>query len=256
MNIVKHQIKIMSYNIWFVSYRHDERLNSLISNIRLHDPDILCLQEVLSEDVNFIQSSLAQLNFQHVYPSQLTTRYGCMTFSKLPILNATQSIPLPTEMGRRLLLTKIKVCTGSVIVGNTHFESEFGIVNKTKWSQYCVASKTVDLLHKKYGNIVLCADTNATVHDETHITSNFGSFNDCWAVGGSDMTKCYTYDINTNKHLRDRRTNFTNRLDRIYYKSAGSLEYVDFDMPPPIPHLLAPSDHHPICSTFSIRCIE
>lgn len=231
-------MKILSYNIWFNEYKKFERLDSLISLIAQLEPDILCFQEVTQDIFTILESTL--LCYNNVYPLKSFANYGCIIFSKIKFekIETLDFSPF-TQMGRELQFVKIKYNDKNIIIGNSHFESEFKKYNFNKINQFKRCYNFLNNLYNQNDAIILCADTN--ISNESDESNFFSDWNDCWEIN-SDEEKKYTYDYKTNNNLKDRKIKLRSRIDRIVFK--GDIEIINFDLIKGITGLIEPSDHH------------
>lgn len=244
----KQELKILSYNIWFDEYERSNRLSSLFQVITNENPDIVCLQEILSTQYDEIKENIS---YKYAFPDKINNGYGCAIFSKFPIVKS-KALKLPSNMNRMLLLVQI----GQVIVANVHFESEFNnICNNTKLQQYHYVSTLLTKLYNTYNNVIMCADTNLMKVDECTYNKYFEHFTDAWSIMKVKYHE-YTYDFLTNKHLQMRNLKFRSRIDRMLFKGKHTLELVNFKLLTCKNYKIQPSDHHGIMSTFSVTYVD
>ena len=256
--LYKKNLSVMSYNIWFSEYERNERLKSLIYIVNKENPDVLCLQEVLSNEYEKLK---LKLNYDYYFPNSIEEgTYGCVIFSKYNIVKS-KIIKLPSKMDRNLLISQINInfkCGDvdefeKMVITNTHFESEFSTTsNPTKEQQYKFVSAILNKLFKDYGNVILCSDTNVTKIENEFFNKVFIGMGDAWIDTGSDQNNEYTYDNVTNKNLKFRNIVLRSRIDKILYKNKGSTKPINFKLITGIENMIQPSDHHGILSTFEI----
>lgn len=104
------KIKILSQNVWCVfgvgGSQRRKRLKLLIKNIKIDNPDIVCLQEmhllglgflILCGDYLFVKKELIKLGYIYHNDPKLSTPYfgsssGCVIFSKFPIINSSSNV--------------------------------------------------------------------------------------------------------------------------------------------------------------------
>jgi len=251
-------VKIMSYNIWFDNTNRLERLESLIASITVHDPDIICLQEVIPDVYKALKKILKEYKF--TFPNKLETSYGCVIMSKHMIIESMEYEYTNTKMDRSLLVTKILVpCIESdggmlmkeIIVGNTHFESLFRtkIKNTVKLEQYREAESVLDAFYDDNRNVIFCADTNLLATEESEFFSS--SWKDAWQLKGNKDEQ-YTYDSFKNTNLCGRQIGkYKSRLDRILFKGSN-IELLDYSMIQGINDMIELSDHFGITGTFNL----
>src|ERR1700744_470837 len=156
-------IKIMSYNIWFSEFFRIERMISLVENINHYNPDIICMQEVISTVYDKLIFHL--VHYKYHYPKDVNNSYNCVIFSKYPIIECENVLYNNTFMGRSLLTTVIRILLENneyrnIVVATSHFESVFNKVNPIKIEQFYKAKAVLEKMHKKYESVILCADTN------------------------------------------------------------------------------------------------
>jgi endonuclease/exonuclease/phosphatase family metal-dependent hydrolase len=256
--LYKKKISVMSYNIWFSEYEREKRLKSLIYTINKENPDVVCLQEVLTNEYAQLKSSL---KYENYFPSVIDEgTYGCVIFSKFKI-NKSKQIKLPSNMNRNLLICDVNLtfdCNGTeentkIIIANTHFESEFAQSDNTiKIGQYTYVSAILNKLFLDHGNIILCADTNVIKSEYENFDRIFSKMNDAWRDTGSDSKKEYTYDNITNKNLKHRKIDLRSRIDRILYRSKDSMNIEEFKLITGEKDLIQPSDHHGTMAIFNV----
>lgn len=252
------QLKIMSYNLWFDKYMRNKRLNALIDLIEYHEPDVICLQEVISDTYVILQKYLEGKWF----PGELKYKYGCVIFSKYPIIESS-NIEMTSNMGRSLTICTLDLTStiynfkdepndiSKIVIVNSHFESEFGINNVNKLIQFEITAKLMNEIYENTKTpVILCADTNVTEYDSNKFDSSFIKLNDSWIMNGKNKNKEYTYDGNTNKNLKLRNINIRSRIDRILYSKDDTLNLLDYELI--MDDDIEPSDHYGIMSTFDI----
>ena len=257
---------VASYNIWFDKTLCLERALSLIESINLLNPDVICLQEVRPEIYDILVEFL--IEYKYYFPKKLKKTYGCVTFSKHPIIKCLDYSYSNSQMGRSLIITKIDYTYHTIlensdneinkkieiVVANTHFESLFkkNIENKTKLEQYKNARVVLDSLHAEYRNVVLCSDTNVMKNEEVLFDLQFknNSWIDAWEVKGTELNK-YTYNSENNVYLQIQQSKFKSRLDRILYKIDNCI-IDNFDIIVKNNEVVEISDHYGIYAKFVI----
>jgi endonuclease/exonuclease/phosphatase family metal-dependent hydrolase len=224
-------LRIISFNTCFNPCDRNQRLISLCHYIRSHNPDIICLQELVSTTFENLKSCLG---YNHYFPENISRGYGSAIISKIPFKDTyTVSLPTSMNMNRSLLVANL---SGGPYVLNTHFESEFNQFNQTKISQYNIVAQHMKNL-RSYG-AVLCTDTNIMKHEEKKFNTIFKTCNDAWKTSGSAPQLEYTCrDLNL-------------RLDRIIY-TPNRLKLNKFYLLDRTPdRMIHPSDHYGIMADF------
>lgn len=256
--------KVLSYNIWFEEHERLGRLESLMATIAESNPDVVCMQEVIPDIYEILKLKLVQ--YPHFFPENLDHRYGSVTMSKYPMENCIDKKFMGSRMGRSLIITTINVPTYSntdtvpssvvcnitpIVVGNTHFESEFQRKesNNEKLYQYAHVQSTLESLHDINKNVIFCSDTNLLPHEDSLFFSD-DAWKDTWKEKGS-VSEQFTYDYFTNENLRIKNVGkFRSRLDRILYRN-DNLKVTKFSVIKGILGMTPPSDHHGVEATFA-----
>jgi tyrosyl-DNA phosphodiesterase 2 len=253
--ILNNNFKVISYNIWFDNFKLDQRLYSLIENIKAHMPDIVCMQEVLPNKYDMLKTELFQM-LPYSYPSSISTRYGCAIFSKHPF-TASKTIMLPSNMSRHVIITRVDVNNLPIVIVNTHFESIFEQHNQLKLDQFKIVSKIMEDIQANGRNVILCSDTNVVDNENFHFNNTFGKFTDSWIHNGENFNDEFTYDHKTNTNLQQRSIKISSRLDRILFSKNIQLQLKPngFSLITGLIGHIQPSDHHGVCATFEIKSI-
>ena len=228
-----NEFSILSFNVWFDEYGECERTASLLACIYKNNPDIICLQEIRPHIYEKLIKNLKK--YQYHYPRNVTHNYGCVILSKYKI---TKYVTVPfkhTLMGRNLTNVKIEyprkvyknrklyIENTDIVVCTTHFESEFNRFSKNinKWSQIDESFQILEGIYNSYKNVIFCLDSNLTEDEENTFKFPFNQDNgwgDAWITKGTDDNK-FTFDGKKNIYLKQRKSRYRTRLDRILYKS-------------------------------------
>ena len=268
------ELKVMSYNIWFDSYKNTERLISLVINIENHKPDVICMQEVTVAVYERLKLKLQ--DYPYFYPENLKYTYSCVIFSKYPIVEQDYVEYTNTKMGRGLLAVviqkeiNINTQTGekkkesksseqintierNIVIATSHFESEFNKYNSNKLSQYKEAKSILDNYARVYDCVIFTADTNILPSENKYYLDDGLNWLDSWIIDGSYNGKNYTYDTETNENLKNRKVRYIrSRIDRIIYKNSKLIKNHSYNLVKGLSELIEPSDHYGIMSTFHL----
>jgi len=256
---------VLTYNIWFDLSDRKDRTESLCATIADSDPDILCLQEVVSDVYTDLKSLLT--SYKYYFPENINKSYGCAIMSKYPIVES-KDIPFrSTAMDRSLIIVSIDMpiikkegdyittTKHRILAATAHFESRFKKkeINADKIDQY---DETYEILEKIYSKnktpIVFSSDTNLMPHEEENFFPGKpqNGWIDCWEVNKNSDQK-FTYDYYTNNNLKLKNVGkFRSRLDRILYKSE-EFKMSKYSLILGIIGMIAPSDHHGVCAQFA-----
>jgi exonuclease III len=214
-------INVLSYNFWFEPVLERERINALASVVQNERIDILCLQEIKPQILKILKSVL---KFNHCFPKNIRTSYGCVIFSKYPISKCLEYPFNNSSMGRSLVMATVKIPYNNlfkeVLIATTHFESVFNktSINREKVDQFCTTESLLRQLHKNMEHIILCVDTNLLQHEEDYFidTCSGTLWKDLWKETGNNSCK-FTFDGKQNTYLKMKNCPYRSRLDRILY---------------------------------------
>jgi endonuclease/exonuclease/phosphatase family metal-dependent hydrolase len=118
------ELTLVTWNTWFARDSFEPRFRALLAEIRAHDPDVVCLQEVVAESLGMLLNepwvqdaySISDATGETVDP------YGVVILSRLPVQRLSL-YDLPSYMGRRLLVADLVVGGRPLAIGTVHLES-------------------------------------------------------------------------------------------------------------------------------------
>ena len=119
-------LRVISFNTWFKDFRRDLRDPALVDLLRQCNADLVLLQEVTEElfeqllDATWVRDSYAVV--RSPFSRSSIPKHGLMLLSRWPIACAT-AYPLPTHMGRRLLVAEVTIGSAVLVAATTHLES-------------------------------------------------------------------------------------------------------------------------------------
>jgi len=118
------RITVATFNIWFDQHHARERHDAIMGLLEARRPDVIALQEVTSASLALV---LAKPWIRAEYqPSDVDgrtlDRYGVVLLSRIPTRRMTL-LPLPSGMGRKLLVFELEVDGMTVNVATVHLES-------------------------------------------------------------------------------------------------------------------------------------
>ncbi len=208
------QLTLLTWNVWFSRYRFAERTEALLDDLAWRAPDVVALQEVTEELLEVL------VHHPHIRSTYRLTdvscstfeRYGVLILSKLPILSAG-ILPLPSEMGRRLLVAKL---ANELSVATIHLES----------TSSCISERVTQLgiiqpfLVEHFPEVVLMGDMNFGAEARIETAALDPSFVDAW---NSNRFASPGYTVDTARNDMRRRTDdkaTQQRIDRVFVRSA------------------------------------
>lgn len=148
-------ITVLTWNIWFDSYKFLERNREILNIVEAADPDIVCLQEVTKDFIVKCLSSWKYLS-EYICSDNLDGssigHYDVMMLCKKKFRASFERVPFPTSMGRDLLFSRL--FEDKLAVGTVHLES---------LNSHDVREEQMEICRRalgKYPSVILCGDFN------------------------------------------------------------------------------------------------
>ncbi len=113
-------MKLITLNTWGKCGPFRKRWDYFLKELERFSPDILCLQEVVNDELpKKIQHSFA---LNHIHSSYIA---GLAIISRFPLLETDTLTyqtcsPLETDYERKVIFTKIKINDRNLVIANTH----------------------------------------------------------------------------------------------------------------------------------------
>ncbi|KAK6932292.1 Endonuclease/exonuclease/phosphatase [Dillenia turbinata] len=226
-------VKILSYNVWF---REDleifERMRAIGELIKMHSPDVICLQEVTPHIYEIFEQSSWWKSYRCSVSSEMakTRGYFCMLLSKLPVKSFNNKPFANSIMGRELSIAEAKVQDKKpLVVATSHLESPCPAPptwNQMYSKERIDQAKEVVTLLKKYPNVIFGGDMNWDDKLDGDFPLSDG-WVDAWRVLRPGENG-WTYDTKSNQMLSGNRT-LQKRLDR-FICSFRDFKIAEIDM--------------------------
>jgi endonuclease/exonuclease/phosphatase family metal-dependent hydrolase len=167
-------LRLLTWNTWFDRHKFKHRAAALIDELSWRAPDVVALQEVTVELLRvLVGSSLVRSRYQLSDVDGSTfERYGVLLLSRIP-LRTLSLLPLPSQMGRRLLVASL---VNGLCVATVHLES----------TSECSAQRATQLriiqpyLKELGDQVVLMGDMNFAPESLIESDSIDQSFIDGW----------------------------------------------------------------------------
>jgi endonuclease/exonuclease/phosphatase family metal-dependent hydrolase len=160
-NMVSSLLTVMTWNMWFDKTNRAQRAEILLDEVRSYDPDIIALQEVVSESLNIIITKMKPTYYIiGINPNGFPAGYDTLILSKFPPIQWDRYYLPKTKMGRNLLLATLQTPTRQITVGTFHLESVF--LPKTKAAEDLKESQLKYIYAISPLNSILMGDTNLT----------------------------------------------------------------------------------------------
>jgi endonuclease/exonuclease/phosphatase family metal-dependent hydrolase len=153
--------------MWFDKKNHHQRTETLLNEVRCYDPDIVALQEVISESLEIIISKMKPTYYViGINPTGFQVGYDTLILSKFPPIDWNRYYLPKTKMGRNLLLTTLQTPTKQITVGTFHLESIFNKCANT--SEILKESQLKYIYAISPMNSILMGDTNLVKDEEIY----------------------------------------------------------------------------------------
>jgi endonuclease/exonuclease/phosphatase family metal-dependent hydrolase len=127
------RIKIISYNVhlFMLPEKNVTTLPDIVAFIEKENPDIVCLQEVLTFDTTSINKAFKQYPYRyyHLDAQKNNALFGVATFSRYPVVKSG-SFTFP-HTSNRCAFTDIAIKQKNIRVYNTHLQSVHINLEKT-----------------------------------------------------------------------------------------------------------------------------
>ncbi|MEC4983260.1 MAG: endonuclease/exonuclease/phosphatase family protein [Oscillatoria sp. PMC 1068.18] len=214
--IQQNQLKLVTFNVWYTDYYHQERAKFLLKIVKNCAADLIGFQEVTS---SFLQLVLQKKWVRENYyisdsTGETVTPYGIILLSKFPIQQLTL-YKLPSSMYRKLLVASLSINQESFQIGVVHLSSK----------KYCASRREKQLAEifpaMENGNhAILMGDFNFCASWTEENAKIDRKYQDIWSVLRRDEPG-YTEDTDINlMRLEQKGKAKQVRFDRILLRSS------------------------------------
>eukprot|EP01094_Clydonella_sp_ATCC50884_P019353 TRINITY_DN3756_c0_g1_i2.p1 TRINITY_DN3756_c0_g1~~TRINITY_DN3756_c0_g1_i2.p1 ORF type:complete len:330 (-),score=62.23 TRINITY_DN3756_c0_g1_i2:221-1210(-) len=262
-------LKVVTFNVWFSEMKRDARTKHILELCREHEPDFICLQEVVPSTLRVIaHNEWVQENY-FLTDSDASTimHYGVVILSRARPLSA-HLLVLPSRMDRYLVSVTAMVGGVEVLCATVHLESLSSRDHRER------QMRAIRQWIGDHPNVVWMGDFNFDDRrnwaddddrplEELTLREVFGGFTDVWLhTHGSEDG--WTFDTEKNGMLKALQAKHERmRYDRIMSRLAAFtpahlemlgcdtfMEYKD-DAPYASAIPIAASDHFGLVATFN-----
>ena len=163
--MVSSLLTVMTWNMWFDKKNRAQRTETLLNEIKVQDPDIVALQEVVQESLEII---IAKMHPTYYIIGTISQEIGYDTIilSKFPPIEWDRYYLPKTKMGRNLLLATLQTQSRQITVGTFHLESVFNRRNNT--SEDLKESQLKYIYAISPMNSILMGDTNLVLDKDPY----------------------------------------------------------------------------------------
>jgi tyrosyl-DNA phosphodiesterase 2 len=242
-DVQRNELTLATFNTWFGEPFAAERYQALMDLLACHRPDVILLQEVTPASLSIF---LAQPWIRDSYYTSDTDgrtlgRYGVLILSRLAPAAITL-LPLPSIMGRHLLVWETQVNGSPLHITTVHLESG----QESAAARGAQLSLIFDAL-REVPNAVITGDFNFCASWTEENDRLDPAYQDVWARLRPDDPG-YTEDTAVNRMLYGIKGKHKHvRFDRVLLKGSGwRAESIDLlgtePIAPDLPDVF-PSDH-------------
>ncbi len=202
-------VRILTWNVWFGQRAFRRRASALMRELERRRPDVIALQEVTPPLLRILDEELA--GYQ-LHGGDSPFGYDVVLLTRAPV-RAVTALPLPSEMGRRLLVAEL---ASGLAVATVHLEST-GACTPERVEQLRIIGPH---LVARATDAVLVGDMNFAADAAAETAALDPSFVDVWpATRGDDPG--YTVDSVANPMRADLRGVSRRRIDRVFLRARG-----------------------------------
>jgi O-acetyl-ADP-ribose deacetylase (regulator of RNase III)/exonuclease III len=267
----KRTLKLLTWNIWFKQYHFDARMNHIIEELKHHEPDIVCFQEVTRYSLlYFKKNNYINTTYDMMYdPVVEQGGYSDIILIKKWLKECYMTTQLYPQTNMNRKMTRVYLPYFDCEICTTHLESIYKrdnskyLVNNFKHNQFKFLLE--EMSNSKADNAIIAGDFNVGDEDEDTFANLLcnSPFKDVYLTNGNRNSVVNTYDSTINKNING---NFQSRLDRIYSMTKGiddtnilkPFNYQVIGMTPFIykegvhQSYIFPSDHFGVLCTFTV----
>jgi tyrosyl-DNA phosphodiesterase 2 len=203
-------LRVITWNVWFGGHMFEERRDALLAELHRRRADVIALQEVTDP---LLEVLLEQQWVRRDYQVSALSApgYDVVVLSRLPMRRLTV-VPLPTKMGRRLLVAQL-AC--GLEIATVHLESTDGEAARRTEQLGIIQA----YLTRSSEDTVLVGDLNFAPDAPLEQSAMDPSFVDAWPLLRSDEPG-YTVDTDRNPmrwHVKSKVAR--KRIDRAMVRS-------------------------------------
>eukprot|EP00730_Choanoeca_flexa_P013722 TRINITY_DN5634_c0_g1_i2.p1 TRINITY_DN5634_c0_g1~~TRINITY_DN5634_c0_g1_i2.p1 ORF type:complete len:455 (+),score=60.99 TRINITY_DN5634_c0_g1_i2:165-1529(+) len=253
------QLSFLTWNVDKSSPNLTERTDLMVKTVAIHNPDIICFQELTKESVGYMHQALHYLGFRDLRLSAAVNHYGYFNgvYSKYPL----RSLPerkVPSEMQVCSVFIpgwpRLSIATAHLRAGADKYKAEERVQQ---------ANRVVDVL-EQHEHVVFGGDVNMRHDEDVGLAPRLRDLGvrDVYSVFNQPEHCRYTWHSELNHNIRnnpDMRYGPKARFDQIWSRGCirpiglqlvGTQEY-DVDGQP-----YHPSDHFGLIARFELEKVH
>ncbi len=213
----RERLAFATFNTWFQGGEKARRYRALLEALGERDADVIVLQEVTMDLLDEIMAAgwlRAEYSFVRApFRAQAVPSHGVMLLSRLPLVGATL-YPLPSHMGRSMLVAQVRIQRKLFTFATVHLESM-----RTNADTRGEQLRAVFQILEDAGDTVVAGDFNFCSSWEQENRRIDARYLDMWAVLRPGEAG-YTQDTDVNRMLADaKRDEKRVRIDRVLLRS-------------------------------------
>jgi len=196
-------------------------MSKLFEIIAATEADVICLQEMVRNILELLlEEEWVRKNYFISDSTGATFEsYGVLLLSKFPINNLSL-YPLPTKLGRKLLVADFVFNGQSFAVATSHLES---YPQDAPMRIQQLAAIFEVLSEKNYDHAAFMGDFNfATAEERISLIGSQKKYHDLWLEINGESNPGFTFDTENNQMLSEMiKRKQRNRIDLIIFRSAS-----------------------------------
>lgn len=218
------QLTVLEWNIQGLEDEClSERIQAIVGIIKLHQPSVVMLQEVIVESYQLMRSALSPKYVSYtprIFPIQCEDYFTAIFVSTTKLdPSRVGLIPFPrSTQGRQILTVEAKCKNRDVMLMTSHFESLKEEAEERK-NQLLILYDNMKQVRQDC-TVIFGGDTNLRDYEFKSFVSSrkfdLNIVNDVWSMLGSPPDLRYSWDLKYNDNIGDIQAQARLRFERLY----------------------------------------
>jgi len=244
----KSHVSVLTYNVFFGPYQDQLRYPALLEELKSRSPDFICLQEITSRFLRFLQADEWIRAHYDMALTEIENNYFELILSQF-LVEKYYWYPLPSHMGRKLLVAKFQLNNETINLATVHLES----LEPNSYQRAQQLKIIFPLITSTADTSLLMGDFNlcSTSEENKNLSPDFLDIWPCLHPDDNGWTE--NTDINVMRYKINPQDKHV-RYDRILLKSQKwkplSIELVGTKPVSPDHKDIFPSDHFGLLATI------